>query len=107
MIVFVKCDDNAAEADTPTGGSISSDVAASLEMKANSVKETLSISSPSIHPTHEPADSRSLLKTDLFCLFEQNAYLDRTQKERLFQVLVKYLGYMTIRPGRCSNISFK
>jgi hypothetical protein len=47
----VKCDDNAAEADSFRGGSISNDAAASLEMKVNSVNETLLISSPSSHPT--------------------------------------------------------
>jgi hypothetical protein len=83
----VKCDDNAAEADSPRGGPVSNDAAASLEMKVNSVKETLLFSSPSSHPTLEPADPRSLRKTDLSCLIEQNANLDGTQKEGLFQLL--------------------
>jgi hypothetical protein len=65
-------------------------------MKANSVKETLSISSPSSHSTQEPADPRSLWKTLLSRLIEQNANLDGTQKDGLFQVLVKYLRYMTV-----------
>jgi hypothetical protein len=32
--------------------------------------------------------------------------INGTQKERLFQVLVKYLGYMTARPGKCNLFKY-
>lgn len=102
----VKCD-NSAEADSPRGGSISDDAAASLETKVNSVAETLLISSPSSHPKQKPTDPGSLRKTALVRLIEQDVNIDGTQKERLFQVLVKYLEYMTARPGKCSLCKYK
>jgi hypothetical protein len=89
----VKCEDNSAEADSLTRSPVGNDTAASLEMKVNSVEETLLTSPLPMHPKQESTDPRSLQEADLARLIEQNANIDRAQKERVFQVLIKYLEY--------------
>jgi hypothetical protein len=59
------------------------------------------------HPQPALSDARSLTKTDLRHLVEQNANIDESQKERLFNTLIKYLSYMSERPGKCHLMKYK
>jgi hypothetical protein len=52
--------------------------------QTKTMRRRLLISSPSSHPLTGPADPRSLQRTDLSCLIEQNANVDKTEKQGLF-----------------------
>jgi hypothetical protein len=49
----------------------------------------------------------SLKPTDLNCLIERNTNLDDTQKIELFNALVRYLSFMSAKPGKCNLLKYK
>jgi hypothetical protein len=70
-------------------------------IKINYMGGNLPSSYQASRPNRGQIDSRSLSRSDLLQLIGHDG-LDEPEKEGLFRVLEKYVGYMTTKPGKCN-----
>jgi hypothetical protein len=78
------------------------------EIKVNSLsKRRLSGCEPTSHPTTELTEPRSLTEHDVATLVGQVRAISETQREKLFEVLNRYLQSLTTKPGKCSLLEYR
>lgn len=79
----------------------------SIHWRVNVVKKDLPGPEPSTHPEQSPPDPRSLRSEDVYKLVEQVSSLNVEQRQKLSSVLLKYLDFMTTKPGLCTLLNYK
>jgi hypothetical protein len=78
-----------------------------VDLCINYVKGSLPGCEPNTYPKQSPTDPRSLRKEDVSNLVEQVACLTDEQRKELFAILVKYLKFLTTKPGMCTLLRYK
>jgi hypothetical protein len=78
----------------------------SIDFTVNFVGRDLSGSEPNFFPKQSPSDPRSLQEGDVSDLVGK-VCLPPAQRKELYAVLIKYLNYLTTRPGKCKLLEYK
>ncbi|PNF41871.1 hypothetical protein B7P43_G15753, partial [Cryptotermes secundus] len=79
----------------------------SINWQVNVVKKDLPGPEPSTNPKQSPPDPQSLSSEDVYNLVEQVSSLDVEQRQKLSSVLLKYLDFLTTKPGLCTLLKYK
>jgi hypothetical protein len=58
-------------------------------------------------PEQSPTDPRSLRREEVSALISLVTSLTEAQREKLFDVLIKYLSFLTTKPVRCTLLEYK
>jgi hypothetical protein len=86
-------------------GSVIHIVANHRKLNFNYVRRDLSGCEPNTHPEQSPADRRSLRKDDVSNIVRK-VNLSEAERNQLSAALMKYLDYLTTKPGKCNLMEY-
>jgi hypothetical protein len=82
-------------------------VVGEVSLRANSILEDLPGAEPNTHSENSPPDPRAFSKEDVYNIGKQISCLNSTQRQKLSSVLLRYVEFLTTKPGRCSLMKYK
>jgi hypothetical protein len=83
------------------------ETAEKFNFHVNNVRKDLPGSEPSTHPKKSLSEARSFQSEDVNNLVEQVTCLNMQQRQKLSDILLKYVDFLTTKPGKCKLIKYK